>query len=232
MAVGLSIERSVSPGVLTLVPRFPEVGAPTGCLLSVLLRLDPASPEVQIEQLRGDPLTQDRHGGRKTHPQVPARMLDQVHYPLRRQLRLVDRGNRHRVLGHLVEVPLELRSVQTRQLNHADFDVALLVDQLGHNRFAEPLYPLLYRYTGAAKEEHPFVACTFWMIEALSIGGRTEEAGALLEGALALANDVGLWSEEIDPADHRLKGNFPIGISHLAVIGAITSFSARMSDRY
>jgi GH15 family glucan-1,4-alpha-glucosidase len=86
--------------------------------------------------------------------------------------------------------------------------------------------PLLYRYTAAAKEENAFVACTFWMIEALSIAGRKEEAGPLLDGALALANDLGLWSEEIDPIDHQFKGNFPIGISHLAVIGAITSFSS------
>lgn len=86
--------------------------------------------------------------------------------------------------------------------------------------------PLLYRYSGAREEENAFVACTFWLIEALCYAGRVTEAGKLLEGALAYANDLALWSEEIDPADRALLGNFPIGISHLAVIGAITAYHA------
>lgn len=85
--------------------------------------------------------------------------------------------------------------------------------------------PLIYRYTGASKEENAFVACTFWLIEALCIAGRTEEAGPMLEGALGLANDLGLWSEEMEPVGSRMRGNFPIGLSHLAVIGAITSYA-------
>jgi GH15 family glucan-1,4-alpha-glucosidase len=88
--------------------------------------------------------------------------------------------------------------------------------------------PLLYRYSGAAKEEHAFVACTFWLIEALSHCGRATEAGQLLDDALRFANDLDLWSEEIDPSDGTLLGNFPIGISHLAVIGAITAYSAAL----
>lgn len=88
--------------------------------------------------------------------------------------------------------------------------------------------PLLYRYSGADKEENAFVACTFWLIEALCYAGRTEEAGELLEGALHYANDLDLWSEEVDPASGALLGNFPIGISHLAVIGAVTAYAAAL----
>lgn len=88
--------------------------------------------------------------------------------------------------------------------------------------------PLLYRYSGASKEEHAFAACTFWMIEALCYAGRTEEAGELLDGALRYSNDLDLWSEEIDPTNGALLGNFPIGISHLAVIGAITAYDAAL----
>ena len=84
--------------------------------------------------------------------------------------------------------------------------------------------PFLYRYSGAAKEENAFVACTFWMVEALSYAGRTDEAGEMLKAALRYANDLGLWSEEIDPSNGALLGNFPIGISHLAVVGAVTSY--------
>ena len=92
--------------------------------------------------------------------------------------------------------------------------------------------PLLYRYSAARKEENAFVACTFWLIEALCYAGRVDEAGELLKEALAYSNDLGLWSEEIDPARRALLGNFPIGISHLAVIGAITAYHAeRPGDR-
>lgn len=85
--------------------------------------------------------------------------------------------------------------------------------------------PLLYRYSGAGQKENAFVACTFWLIEAMAIAGRKKDASSLLDGALAYANDLGLFGEEIRPADGSHRGNFPIGISHLAVIGAITSLS-------
>ncbi|MGH9087271.1 MAG: hypothetical protein ACRDYZ_04055 [Acidimicrobiales bacterium] len=52
------------------------------------------------------------------------------------------------------------------------------------------------------------------------------EARSLLEGALAYANDLDQWSEEIDPTHVALPGNFPIGLSHLAVVGAVTSHAA------
>lgn len=83
--------------------------------------------------------------------------------------------------------------------------------------------PLLYRYSGAAKEEHCFVACSFWLVEALCVAGRVAEATGLLDQLLPRANDLGLWAEEIDAATGELFGNFPIGISHLAVIGALTA---------
>lgn len=86
--------------------------------------------------------------------------------------------------------------------------------------------PLLYRYTGADKEENAFVACTFWLIEAMAIAGQQTEAAALLDEALPLATELGLWGEQIDPANGQHRGNFPIGISHLAVIGAITAVAS------
>lgn len=83
--------------------------------------------------------------------------------------------------------------------------------------------PWLFRYSGASKQEHAFVACTFWLIEALAIAGRKEQAATLLSSALEGANDLCLFGEEIDSTSGELLGNFPIGISHLAVIGAITA---------
>lgn len=85
--------------------------------------------------------------------------------------------------------------------------------------------PLLYRYSGAAKQENAFLCCTFWMVEALAHAGRVREAEDLLAGALALGSDVGLFSEEIDPTTKDLLGNFPLGLTHLAIVGAIDAYA-------
>ncbi|WP_344060061.1 glycoside hydrolase family 15 protein [Terrabacter lapilli] len=73
---------------------------------------------------------------------------------------------------------------------------------------------------GLAGDEHPFVACSFWLVTAYAKAGMTTEATALMDRLLGLANDVGLLSEEYDPVAGRMVGNFPQAFSHLALIGA------------
>ncbi len=80
--------------------------------------------------------------------------------------------------------------------------------------------PLVYRYSGQQGHEGCFVACTFWVIDALARLGRVDEAAALMEEALRLVNDVGLLSEEIDGKSGSFLGNLPQGLSHLALISA------------
>ncbi len=85
--------------------------------------------------------------------------------------------------------------------------------------------PTLYRYSGQQEKEGAFLACTFWLIEALGISGRKDEAAKLLDEALALCGPTGIFSEEIDPATGELLGNLPQVLTHLAVIGGALATS-------
>jgi GH15 family glucan-1,4-alpha-glucosidase len=71
---------------------------------------------------------------------------------------------------------------------------------------------------GLPPGEGTFLACSFWMVDNLALQGRLDDAHALFERLLSLANDVGLLSEEYDPATQRLVGNFPQAFSHVALV--------------
>ncbi|MBY8852466.1 glycoside hydrolase family 15 protein, partial [Saccharothrix sp. MB29] len=66
---------------------------------------------------------------------------------------------------------------------------------------------------GLPGTEGAFLACTFWLADALHGTGRVDEARALFERLLGLRNDVGLLSEEYDPATGRHMGNTPQAFS-------------------
>lgn len=73
---------------------------------------------------------------------------------------------------------------------------------------------------GLAGDEHPFLACSFWLVTAYAAAGRTTDAHALFDRLAGLVNDVGLLSEEYDAANGRMAGNFPQAFSHLALVQA------------
>jgi GH15 family glucan-1,4-alpha-glucosidase len=79
---------------------------------------------------------------------------------------------------------------------------------------------LLYRYSSAVGQEKPFVACSFWLAAALASVGELDDAEKVMNGAVALANDVGLFSEMISEDDLSFWGNLPQGLSHLSLIDA------------
>jgi GH15 family glucan-1,4-alpha-glucosidase len=77
--------------------------------------------------------------------------------------------------------------------------------------------------------EGAFLACSFWLADNYLLQGRHDDARALFQRLLSLRNDVGLLSEEYDPADQRQLGNFPQAFSHLALITTAQRF-ARLGD--
>ena len=73
---------------------------------------------------------------------------------------------------------------------------------------------------GLPGAEGAFLACSFWLVNALHLIGEYDEAVAVFERLLALRNDLGLLSEEYDPRYGRQVGNTPQAFSHVPLIQA------------
>ncbi|MFF4410385.1 glycoside hydrolase family 15 protein [Streptomyces sp. NPDC001404] len=71
---------------------------------------------------------------------------------------------------------------------------------------------------GLAGDEGAFLACSFWMADALALIGRPDEARKLLGRLLRRRNRLGLLAEEWDPHQRRQLGNYPQAFSHSALI--------------
>ncbi len=97
--------------------------------------------------------------------------------------------------------------------------------------------PFVSRYStdegvdGLAGSEGAFLICSFWLVTALTNVGREEEARRNLDELLALQNDVGLLSEEYDPVEKRMLGNFPQAFSHIGLVSSVLALYGGFSGR-
>ncbi len=84
--------------------------------------------------------------------------------------------------------------------------------------------PLLYRYPpgqdGLPGGEGAFLPCSFWLVQALALTGRRDEAVDLFTELLRYVNPLGLLPEEIDPTSGAYLGNYPQALSHAALVQA------------
>ena len=78
---------------------------------------------------------------------------------------------------------------------------------------------------GLPPGEGVFLACSFWLADALVLLGRIDDARALFERLIGLRNDLGLLSEEYDPDGKRMLGNFPQALSHVALVNTALNLS-------
>jgi GH15 family glucan-1,4-alpha-glucosidase len=94
--------------------------------------------------------------------------------------------------------------------------------------------PLLYRYApgrdGLPGREGAFLPCTFWLLEALLRLGRREEGLRLFDQVLALATDLLLLPEEIDPSTGDFLGNYPLALSQAGLVHAVLEVQRVVDD--
>jgi GH15 family glucan-1,4-alpha-glucosidase len=76
-----------------------------------------------------------------------------------------------------------------------------------------------------------FTICSFWWAEALALAGRLDRAMHVFEHVAAHANQVGLFSEDIEPNTGALLGNFPQAYTHVGLIHAAMTISELIEAR-
>jgi GH15 family glucan-1,4-alpha-glucosidase len=84
---------------------------------------------------------------------------------------------------------------------------------------------------GLPGTEGAFLACSFWLVDNLALIGRVDDARVMFERLLGLCNDLGLLSEEYDPAAKRLVGNYPQAFSHVGLVNSARNLT-RVIERH
>ncbi|MFJ9737852.1 glycoside hydrolase family 15 protein [Streptomyces sp. NPDC101166] len=90
--------------------------------------------------------------------------------------------------------------------------------ELGHDGLVRRYSTEQATVDGLPGDEGAFLACSFWLAQALHLTGRADEARELFERLVGLTNDVGLLAEEYDPVAGRHLGNYPQAFSHIGLV--------------
>ncbi|GAB3543038.1 glycoside hydrolase family 15 protein [Arthrobacter tecti] len=134
---------------------------------------------------------------------------------------------------HYGGTPVDASLLQLPQVGFVAYNDPLMLGTVA--RLEQELldeHGLLLRYRtesgldGLAPGEHPFLACSFWLVEQYAHTGRLEEARKLMDQLVGYANGLGLLSEEYDAGEARMAGNFPQAFSHLALVRAADAIHA------
>lgn len=83
---------------------------------------------------------------------------------------------------------------------------------------------------GLEGDEHPFLACNFWLVMAYAHAGRMHDATALMDRLVGVANGLGLMAEEYDTGNERMIGNYPQAFSHLTLVNAALTLARLTGD--
>jgi GH15 family glucan-1,4-alpha-glucosidase len=126
-----------------------------------------------------------------------------------------------------VLMPLGMGYARWSSDNRVERTITVLRERLGDGG------ALLYRYRdddGLPGQEGFFTPCSSWLAGALATCGRLDDAAAVLEELIPLANDVGLFSEELAP-DGAFLGNLPQALTHASLSSAATAIADSASGR-
>ena len=111
--------------------------------------------------------------------------------------------------------------------------VMYLKEHLGIQEADSDLRVFVYRYKrfdDFGNPKHAFVVCTFWLIEALSRLGFSDESREMLSRSVRAANHLGLFSEHYDVVNSLQTGNFPQCYSHVGQINAAFATSSKWEE--
>ncbi len=116
---------------------------------------------------------------------------------------------------------MEVYGFVTAEDPHYKMTVEAVMKELMHEG-------LVYRYRHVDDFGTPtsaFTICTFWMVRALFVTGRKEEAQKLFDELVTYSNHLGLFSEDLDFGTKSQLGNFPQAYSHLALVNTALLFT-------